>query len=190
MMPKSTFPRRSLERIPMNVPDVALFQRQLMAKLFQATVGDAVSLLMLSEKLRDFRIADLEWLLLPPLLERQVIFKYAQPQISRSASAGPGNRPSPKVPPVPIGMIAWGMVSSDVEEKLNAHRGTGQPCRLERADWKSGSVPRIIYAIGDKPTIDSLTAEFERKVKSEEVGRVEIASAGAEPVAEKKSEDS
>lgn len=142
-----------------------MFQRQLMAKLFQATVGDAISLLLRSE-LRNFAIADLEWLLLPPLIERQIIFKYDQPEESGSRNRETSSEQAVKSPSVPVGMLAWAMVSSEVEAKLDAQRGTGTPCRLDRADWKSGTIPRVIYAIGDNSTIEYLKAQYAQKVNA------------------------
>src|SRR5689334_841893 len=64
---------------PQGKPPLTQAERDLAVRLASASVADAVGLMMRSERHRHYSLADLEWLVLPPLMLNQVMFAYTRP---------------------------------------------------------------------------------------------------------------
>ena len=125
-----------------------------------ASIADAIGLYMRSDRHRHMSIADLEWMLLPPLMFNQIKFAYARPQRQQSkaidgAEAGVDAN-AEKLPPMAVAMITWAMVSPEVAAKLEAQKKAEQPFRLAPQEWRSGAERRIIDAIGSKDMLEKL----------------------------------
>jgi cytolysin-activating lysine-acyltransferase len=78
-----------------------------------AILGEVVWLLSQSPKHKGFLIADLEWMVMTPVLLTQYRLYYAQDR--------------------PIGVVLWAAADAEVEERLAAGSA-----RLRPQDWKSG----------------------------------------------------
>jgi hemolysin-activating ACP:hemolysin acyltransferase len=128
-------------------------ERDLAARLASASLADAVVLMMRSERDKYHSLSDLEWLVLPPLRLRQAMFAYARP-------AKHTDEQTIEVPPIPIAMVAWAMVSNEVAMKIDDQKKAGVPVRLAPQEWKSGKELRIIRAIGPQKAVDSLLAKL------------------------------
>lgn len=136
--------------------------RDLAMRLVNAAVADAVGLLMRSDRHRHYSLADLEWLLLPPLKLDQVAFAYVRPTLEGAVGdAKPG-----EAPPVAVAMVTWAAVSPEVSAKLNAQKKAGQPYRLAPNEWRCGKEARIIDTIGDEKLIKDLVEKVRQKLES------------------------
>lgn len=85
-------------------------------------VLDAIGLMAASPSHRHIFLADLEWLLLPPVRARQVRLVHVEGR--------------------PIGLLAWAKVSDEVDARLAA----GNP-RLAPKEWTSGENTWVMMAI-------------------------------------------
>jgi hemolysin-activating ACP:hemolysin acyltransferase len=103
-----------------------------------------VSLLMRSPHYRHYALADLEWLVLPPLISGQ--FSIAE---ARANSDGPA---------VPVAMALWASVSVEVDQKLS--QMLEAPVRLRPDEWRSGDTLWLIDAVGDARVIPQLLKQL------------------------------
>ncbi|MDZ5650024.1 toxin-activating lysine-acyltransferase [Nitrospirillum sp. BR 11828] len=94
--------------------------------------GEIVWLLTQSPLHRHLKLADLEWLVMPPLLAEQV-------RIYRDGAK-------------PVGVVTWGYLSEEAEARLTAGE------RPQVADWKSGDRCWIIDLVAPTATAENLLA--------------------------------
>jgi len=132
-------------------------ERDLAVRLAAASVADAISLMMRSERHRHYTLADLEWLIMPPMLLKQVMFAYARPQlppekVAAAAMAGMEG----ELPPQPVAMLTWARVSPEVAAKLDSQKKAGVPLRLAPQEWRSGDELRVIEVLGQQKAADAL----------------------------------
>ncbi len=93
--------------------------------------GEIVALLARSPKYRHLTLADLEWLVLPPLLSNQ--FRVVSAQVKGQAGFQ-----------LPLGVAFWAFVSPEVAAKLEAQKKDGAVFRLAPPEWKSGDIPWLL----------------------------------------------
>jgi len=103
-----------------------------------------VGLLMRSPRHKHYALADLEWLVLPPLERGQV--KLAEAKIQ------------PDGPSVPAGFLLWAGVSPEVDKRLS--QSLNAPMRLRPDEWKSGDIVWLIETIGDPRALKELLKNF------------------------------
>jgi len=84
----------------------------------------ALGVLMRSPHYRTYTLADIEWLVIPPLMAGQ--FRIGEA------------RPDPKGPALPVAAVLWASVSPEVDKRL-AEAKSAAP-RLKQEDWKSGDI--------------------------------------------------
>ena len=87
------------------------------AATLAAHFGEAVWLLTQSPQHRDLTLADLEWLLMPPML-------LGQHKLWRNVESGQ-----------PVGLALWAMASAEVGARIAGSEGLP---RLTLAEWRSG----------------------------------------------------
>jgi hemolysin-activating ACP:hemolysin acyltransferase len=132
-------------------------ERDLAVRLASANVADAISLMMRSERHRHYSLADLEWLLMPPMLLKQVMFAYARPQLPpEKAAAAAAAGIEGEQPPQPVAMLTWARVSPEVAAKLDSQKKAGVPFRLAPQEWRSGDEVRVIDVLGQQKAADAL----------------------------------
>jgi hemolysin-activating ACP:hemolysin acyltransferase len=132
-------------------------ERDLAVRLASASVADAVGLMMRSERHRHYSLADLEWLVLPPLMLNQVMFAYSRPQVpADKAEAAAKAGVVGELPPMPVAMVTWALVSPEVAAKLDAQKKAGVPFRLAPHEWKSGNRRYVIESVGNEDVCRSL----------------------------------
>ena len=125
-----------------------LARRALGAKMVAASFGEIVSILMRSDTYKHFSLADLEWLVLPPVLSRQfVLAEYRKD----------GNDV-----PAPVAVALWASVSQEVDQKLAANI-TG-PLKLRPDEWKSGEILWLIDAVGPAQVLEGLIENLHKSV--------------------------
>jgi hemolysin-activating ACP:hemolysin acyltransferase len=136
-------------------------ERDLAVRLASASVADAIGLMMRSERHRHYSLADLEWLILPPLMLNQVMFAYARPQVpAEKAAAAAKAGWTGEMPPMPVAMVTWALVSKEVAAKLDGQKKAGVPFRLAPHEWKSGKDVRVINALGQPKAAQELLAKL------------------------------
>jgi hemolysin-activating ACP:hemolysin acyltransferase len=149
-----------------NAAGLAAMQRDLLARLASASVADAVGLMVRSERHRGYALADLEWLLLPPLALGQIMFAYQRPQMAavKEGAESNGAPPARRSPPIASAMLTWALVSPEVAAKLDALEKAGAPLRLTAQEWRSGKQLRFMEAIGTVNDIRMLTQKLRQQL--------------------------
>jgi hemolysin-activating ACP:hemolysin acyltransferase len=127
--------------------DPSLKEGFMKSKMTAASFGEMVSLLMRSAHYKHYSLADLEWLLLPPIMHNQFLVVEA-----RSKENGAS---------VPVGLALWASVSEEVNERLSEN--LDQPIKLRPDEWQSGEINWLVDMIGD----DKMKQSMFQKIKSE-----------------------
>jgi hemolysin-activating ACP:hemolysin acyltransferase len=110
--------------------------------------AQVVSVLMRSPVHKHFSLADLEWLVVPPLLAGQSLVVEAKAQ-----SDGPG---------VPIAAALWASVATEVDKRLSEN--VNAPVRLRPDEWKSGDILWLVEVIGDGRVVPPLLKQLSETV--------------------------
>ncbi len=131
-----------------SVDDPSLKEGFMKSKMTAASFGEMVSLLMRSTHYKHYSLAELEWLLLPPLMHNQFLVVEA-----RSKENGAS---------VPVGLALWASVSEDTNKRLSEN--LDQPIKLRPDEWKSGDNHWIIDVIGDEKIIQALHGKLTNEV--------------------------
>jgi hemolysin-activating ACP:hemolysin acyltransferase len=109
------------------------------SKLFAASVGEIALVLSRSSAHKHYSLADIEWMVLPPVFAGQF-------HIVEAAHKERGFR-------APIAVVTWAFVSEEVDARFR--QGVGQRVRLRPDEWKSGDIGWLIDAVGDGKGLDS-----------------------------------
>jgi hemolysin-activating ACP:hemolysin acyltransferase len=91
-----------------------------------------IGVLMRSEHYKHYTLADLEWLVVPPMLAAQYRIGEAKQKTGGS---------------VPVAVVLWASVSADVDQRL-AQVGN-VPIRLRPDEWTSGEILWLVHAAGE-----------------------------------------
>jgi hemolysin-activating ACP:hemolysin acyltransferase len=106
----------------------------------------AVGVLMRSSHYKEYKICDLEWLLLPAITNRQ--FRIGEVKLDEAHGGAT----------VPASLVLWAFVSPEVDKRLTE---TTEP-KLTPAEWTSGDIPWLVHAAGEtrfvRPVVDQLMA--------------------------------
>ena len=130
------------------------------SKLHTANFGGAVALFMRSPAHKHYTLADLEWLLIPPLRHNQ--FMAAEVKL-------------PSGEAVPAALVLWARVSAEMDARLSA--ATVYPIRLHPNDWQSGDVFWIVDAVGDTKAVRTIIAKLGKEVFAGKPVKMRIGSA-------------
>ncbi len=106
-------------------------------------LGEVTWLMTQSQAHKNFFLSDLEWMAMTPILLKQFRVFYAKDR--------------------PIGVIFWGRVNDEVEERLK--KGNA---RLKPQDWKSGDKLWVIDIVAPYGGQDEMLKDLKEKVFSEE----------------------
>ena len=131
--------------------------QMLRSKMVSASFGEMVTLLMKSPHYRHYNLADLEWLLIPPLMTNQFLVVEAQlkPPVAKddeqktasemdetnsnqpmeNEGKGPAQLSGVRIP---VGMALWAKVSPEVDAKLSENLDS--PIKLRPDEWRSGEI--------------------------------------------------
>jgi cytolysin-activating lysine-acyltransferase len=120
---------------------------------FGQSFAQVVAVLMRDRNFRQMRLADLEWLVLPPIMAGQ--FRLAQmpappqPGARGSAPAGAqGAKGADAGVLVPVAAALWARVSATIDKQLS--EGLDKVVRLGPADWASGDNVWLMAVGGDQ----------------------------------------
>jgi cytolysin-activating lysine-acyltransferase len=109
------------------------------SKLVAASIGDMVVVLSRSPAHKHCFLADIEWMVLPPVFAGQFY-------IAEAAHKERGVR-------APIAIVTWALVSKEIDARLR--EAAGQRVRLRPDEWKSGDIGWLIDAVGDGKGLDA-----------------------------------
>jgi hemolysin-activating ACP:hemolysin acyltransferase len=104
-------------------------------------------LLMRSSSDKHHSLTDLEWLIVPGLMNRQFALAEAQHKENGMMS--------------PVGGVLWAFVSEDVDKRLS---DLSAPLRLKPNEWRSGDIPWVILATGDNRVLAGLVQQLSNSV--------------------------
>lgn len=93
-----------------------------------------VGVLMRSPHYGQYKLADLEWLAIPPLLAGQFRIGEVKPEQNEGAT-------------LPVAVVLWARVSAEVDQKLT--EADGASFRLKPEDWQSGDILWLVHAAGE-----------------------------------------
>ena len=113
---------------------------------FAQTFSQAVAVMMRSPGIQNLTLANLEWLLLPPMMLGQCRIAHSQ------ATAGQGY--------LPIAMAVWARVSPDVDKRLSSN--LDQPLQLKPAEWSTGDILWLIAVAGQPDAIPSFLEKLSK----------------------------
>jgi cytolysin-activating lysine-acyltransferase len=137
----------SAPQVATSEPAAKATQRQAaMTAQLMSRLGEIVLVLMRSQQHRSLPLAQLESLVLPPLMRGQVLVAQAQ-----SKSQGTV---------VPIAAALWAQVSEAVDKRLS--EDLDKPLLLAPDEWKSGDIPWLIALVGDNRLIAPMVKELQR----------------------------
>jgi cytolysin-activating lysine-acyltransferase len=100
----------------------------------------ALGVLMRSPHYRKYTLADLEWLVIPPLMARQ--FRIGEA------------KPDPQGPSLPVAVVFWALVSPDVDKRLMEAKSAAPALKPE--EWKSGDILWLVHAAGETRFVRSV----------------------------------
>src|SRR5215510_2623391 len=115
---------------------------------FGQTFSQVVAVLMRDQNFRNMRIADLEWLVLPPIMAGQ--FRLAH----MPAPPRPGEPAKPTDKGgvlVPVAVALWARVSPQIDKGLSEN--LDKPVRLRTNQWASGDIIWLMAVAGDRRAI-------------------------------------
>lgn len=100
---------------------------------FAQSFAQAIGVLMRDRQFRNMRLADLEWLVMPPLMTGQIRMAHA-----------PSGRDNFYLP---VALALWARVSPEVDKRLSDD--LDKPILLEPAEWTSGDQLWLVAIAGD-----------------------------------------
>lgn len=102
------------------------------SKLFAASIGDIVVVLSRSPAHKHYSLADIEWMVLPPVAAGQFyVAEMADKQRGFHA---------------PVAVVTWALVSEEVDRRLQGD--VGHRVRLRPDEWRSGEIGWIVDLAG------------------------------------------
>ncbi len=120
-------------------------------KGLNAGLGEIVALLARDPVWKHAALADLEWLVYPPVTSNQLL-------TLRGKVKGRGGQDSGVT--VPLGVALWAKVSEDVDARLKAQQAAGIPFRIAPRDWTSGEIPWVLVVSGPEEVRKGLHARL------------------------------
>lgn len=113
---------------------------------FSRDFTQVVGVMMRDANYKNLRIADLEWLLLPPLLAGQ-----CKVAVSRYRKDGPI---------VPVAAALWARVSASIDKRLTEN--LDKPPVLRANEWTSGDNIWLIALAGEKVALAGLLGDLQK----------------------------
>jgi len=132
---------------------------------FGQSFSQIIAVLMRDQNFRNMRIADLEWLVLPPIMAGQ--FRLAH----MPAPPRPGEQakpPTDKGVLVPVAVALWARVSAQIDKGLAEN--LDKPVRLRSNQWASGDKIWLMAVAGERRAIPKFLEQLkEKEFKGQEV---------------------
>ena len=111
---------------------------------FAQSFAQIVAVLMRDANFRNMRLADLEWLVLPPVMAGQ--FRLAQAPSPHGRAKGQDGGVL-----VPVAVALWARVSAAIDKGLSEN--LDKPVRLRAGDWACGDHVWLMAVAGDQRAV-------------------------------------
>jgi cytolysin-activating lysine-acyltransferase len=121
---------------------------------FAQSFAQVVAVLMRDANFRKMRLADLEWLVLPPVMAGQ--FNLAQAPSPVGPKGKDGGREGGVL--VPVAVALWARVSDAIDKTLSEN--LDKPVQLGPADWASGDNIWLMAVAGDQRAVPRFIDEL------------------------------
>lgn len=134
---------------------------------YAQSFSQIIAVLMRDRNFRNMRLADIEWLVLPPLLAGQYRLGHAEarrPEAGSPASAAKVNDAGPRRDGsalIPVAAALWARVSPAVDKRLSEH--LDKPLLLQPNEWASGEVLWLVALAGDQRAMPAFLAKLREK---------------------------
>jgi cytolysin-activating lysine-acyltransferase len=136
---------------------------------FGQSFSQIVAVLMRDPNFRKMRLADLEWLVLPPVMAGQYRLAQAPARLGRGKDAEGGVL-------VPVAVALWARVSPQIDKRLSDN--LDKPVHLAPNEWSSGDNIWMMAVAGDRRALPKF---MDQLAKTEFKGqRVKMRVRGAE----------
>jgi cytolysin-activating lysine-acyltransferase len=142
---------------------------------FAQTFTQIVSLMMRDQKFKGLRMADLEWLVLPPILAGQW-------QVAQGMAPAPEGTAGGKLQgnvAFPVATALWARVSPEVDARLSA--GVDKPLVLKPEEWTSGTILWMIAIIGDPMYLKNFLTQMQSNVFKGQTVKIRGATPDGKP---------
>jgi cytolysin-activating lysine-acyltransferase len=111
-------------------------------------LASIVAIMMRDRRFRDVRLADLDWLVMPPILVGQWKIARGTMTPSKGANTEDGGRI------FPVAAALWACVSPEVDARLSAD--LDKPLILKPGEWQSGDIIWLIAVPGQPAYVKQL----------------------------------
>ncbi len=118
------------------------------SKMLTLRFGEVVSLLMRTPSYKHYTLADMEWVVVPPLLHDQILIAEARDDAQGIA--------------MPVGAAFWARVCDEVDEKLS--NNLDRSIRLHPNEWQGGEHLWLIDVVGAPQIVKGLMDQLGEKV--------------------------
>jgi hemolysin-activating ACP:hemolysin acyltransferase len=119
---------------------------------FAQSFAQIVAVLMRDANFRKMRLADLEWLVLPPVMAGQFRLAQAPSPVGRVKGTDGGTDGSQQGGVlVPVAVALWARVSADIDKALSEN--LDKPVRLRPNEWASGDNIWLMAVAGDQRAV-------------------------------------
>jgi cytolysin-activating lysine-acyltransferase len=141
-------------------PRTAIRPRDARQARFAQSFAQIVAVLMRDPGFRSLRLADLEWLVLPPVMAGQFSLAQAPSPLGRVKGKEGGQEAGQEAGReggkeggvlVPVAVALWARVSDAVDKALS--ESLDQPVRLRPADWAAGDNIWLMAVAGDQRAV-------------------------------------
>jgi len=133
----------------------ALRPRDARQARFAQSFAQIVAVLMRDANFRKMRLADLEWLVLPPVMAGQFKLAQAPSPVGRAKGQEGGQEGGVLVP---VAVALWARVSAGIDKALS--EDLEKPVRLKPGDWASGDNLWLIAVAGDQRAVPRFIEEL------------------------------
>jgi cytolysin-activating lysine-acyltransferase len=121
--------------------------RRVASQKINVAFAQVVTLMMRHQAYRNHFIAELEWMVVPPIALGQFL-------VTEIEDKGQGV-------PVPVATVLWARVSKDVDARLTKLKT--RP-KLSPGEWNSGDIPWLVDAFGDPRQTSLLIKHVAEKI--------------------------
>lgn len=126
---------------------------------FAQSFAHIIAVLMRDPNFRRMRLADLEWLVLPPVMAGQFKLAQATSPLGRAKGQEGGVL-------VPVAVALWARVSAEIDKRLS--EDLEKPARLRTSEWASGDNIWLMAAGGDPRAVPKLLEQLAGTVFKEQ----------------------
>lgn len=124
---------------------------------FADQFANVIAVLMRDPNFRNVRLADLEWMVIPPVMSGQ--YQLARAAVPTVASAAQDKQKNDVM--VPVAVVLWASVSAEIDARLSG--SLDKPVELRTTEWASGDNIWLMAIAGDPRAIPTFLGQLETR---------------------------